>query len=351
MKIAQVSPLIEATPPCNYGGTERVVSCLTETLVEMGHEVTLFASGDSQTKANLVAPTPIALRGSKEAVDLTAHYIYMLELVQQMAPEFDVIHYHIDYLHFPLSRRTRTVQCTTMHGRLDLSDIAAIFKEFREMPLVSISNAQRRPLPYANFIRTVYHGLPPNSLTFNDHPEGYLAFIGRISEEKGPDKAIEIAIKTGYKLKIAAKVDKKDIDYYENYLKAKMAHPLVEYLGEVNMAQKNELLGNAAAVLFPITWPEPFGLVMIESLACGTPVIAFNYGSVPEIIENGVTGFVVNTTGEAVEKVHQIGMISRRRCRDEFEERFTSKRMAEDYLEAYQELLDQKEELKSVIQL
>lgn len=351
MKIAQVAPLVESVPPKNYGGTERVVSCLTDTLVEMGHEVTLFASGDSETKAKLIAPTHTALRSNKEAIDYYPHYIYMLELVQQMAPDFDIIHYHIDYMHFPLSRRNRTNHCTTMHGRLDLADTSAIFREFMEMPLISISDRQRHPLPYANFVKTVYHGLPPDSLAFNDKPEDYLAFVGRISPEKGPDKAIEIAKQTGRRLKIAAKIDNKDLNYYEDHIKKLMDHPLIEFVGEVDMHQKNELLRNAAALLFPIDWPEPFGLVMIESMACGAPVIAFDCGSVPEIIEEGISGFIVDDFQEAIDRVNKIDTINRASCRAQFEKRFTCERMAQDYMEAYQELVDQREDLQKVIPL
>jgi glycosyltransferase involved in cell wall biosynthesis len=351
MKIAQVAPLIESVPPKTYGGTERIVSYLTEQLVELGHEVTLFASGDSLTRANLVAPTHIGLRGNKEVVDYFAHYIYMMELVQQKINDFDIIHYHTDYYHFPLCRRNKTAHCTTLHGRLDLKDVRVLFNEFRETPLVSISNSQRKPLPYSYFVRTVYHGLPLSLLRYDENHQGYLAFLGRISPEKGLDKAIEIAKRSGVKLKIAAKIDANDVEYYNNHIKKLLDHPLIEYVGEIGDDEKNRFLGGAMATLFPINWPEPFGLVMIESMACGTPVIAFNKGSVPEVIDHGETGYIVNNVEEATAIIKQLGSFNRLRCRSRFEERFSDRRMALDYVEAYQILINQRQGIKKVVQI
>jgi glycosyltransferase involved in cell wall biosynthesis len=351
MKIAQVAPLIESVPPKAYGGTERIVSYLTEQLVDMGHDVTLFASGDSVTKASLVAPTYKGLRGNKDVVDIYTYYIYMLELVQQKINDFDIIHYHIDYFHFPLSRRNDIPQCTTMHGRLDLGDLRVLFNEFREMPLVSISNAQRAPIPYANFVKTVYHGLPLSLFSYSDQPKDYLAFLGRISPEKGLDKAIEISKLTGIPLKIAAKIDKSDEEYFEHHIKKLLDHPLIEFIGEINDNEKSQFLGDALAVLFPINWPEPFGLVMIESMACGTPVIAFRHGSVPEVIDHGETGFIVENVEDAVGKIREISSFSRLRCRTKFEERFSVKRMAENYVEVFQEMVNQRQDIKKVVQI
>jgi glycosyltransferase involved in cell wall biosynthesis len=341
MRIAQVAPLTESVPPTGYGGTERIVSYLTDKLVDMGHEVTLFASGDSITKAHLIAPTPVALRHQPEVIDPIAHIFYMLELVQQLKHEFDFIHYHVDYFHFPFSRRNAVAQCTTMHGRLDIPDLKVLFKEFREMPLISISNSQRKPLPYSNFMKTIYHGLPPQLFRFNENPGKYLAFVGRISPEKRLDRAIEIATRTGIPLKVAAKIDKVDVEYYEQKIRPLMDHPLVEFIGEINDREKSDFFGNACAVLFPIDWPEPFGLVMIEAMACGTPVIAFNCGSVPEVIDEEKTGYVVNSIEEAVEKVKNIQSLDRRLCRKIFEERFTDLRMANDYLMVYKQLVEE----------
>jgi glycosyltransferase involved in cell wall biosynthesis len=342
MRIAQVAPLTESVPPQAYGGTERIVAYLTDKLVDMGHEVTLFASGDSVTKAKLIAPTPVALRHNPIIVDAIAHIIHLLELVQQVRHEFDIIHYHVDYFHFPFSRRSTTAHCTTMHGRLDIADLIPLFTEFSDMPLVSISDAQRKPLFFANFIKTVYHGIPDDLLQLHEAKGQYLAFIGRISPEKRLDRAIEIATKAGMPLKVAAKVDKVDIPYYEEHIKPLLDNPLVEYIGEINDVEKNDFLGNASALLFPIDWPEPFGLVMIESMACGTPVIAFKCGSVPEVIDEGITGFIVSSVDEAVERVRQLGAIDRKLCRKVFEKRFSNQRMAEDYVALYQELIEAK---------
>ncbi|MFO7173261.1 MAG: glycosyltransferase family 4 protein [Bacillota bacterium] len=342
MRIAQVAPLYESVPPRLYGGTERVVSYLTEELVRRGHEVTLFASGDSQTSANLVAICPQALRLGG-AVDQMCHHILMLEKVFQLADSFDVIHFHCDYLHFPLSRRFAKVPVvTTLHGRLDLPDIRPLYEEFRDQPVVSISDAQRRPLPFLNWQRTVYHGLPADLYTFHEKPGDYLAFLGRISPEKRVDRAIEIARRVGMRIKIAAKIDAADRAYYEEKIRPLMQDPLVEFIGEIGEKEKDEFLGNAYALLFPIDWPEPFGLVMIEALACGTPVIAYPHGSVPEVLEDGVTGFIVRSIDEAVAAVERIPEIDRRACRAAFERRFTAERMAEDYLEVYTKLIEEK---------
>jgi glycosyltransferase involved in cell wall biosynthesis len=339
MRIAQVAPLFESVPPKYYGGTERVVSYLTEELVRQGHDVTLFASGDSVTDAKLVAATRRSLRLDKHCVDQIAHHVLMLERVVQRASSFDVIHYHVDYLHFPYSRRHATPHVTTLHGRLDIPDLVPLYREFRDMPVVSISEAQRDPLPFANWTRTVHHGLPVDLYDFCAEPGDYLAFIGRVAPEKRVDRAIEIAKRVGLPLKIAAKVDDVDRQYFENVVEPLLNHPLVEYLGEIGEGEKQEFLGNARALLFPINWPEPFGLVMIEAMACGTPVIALRRGSVPEVLDHGRTGFIVNDLDDAVAAARRIDDISRRRCREVFEDRFTATRMASDYVELYSALL------------
>jgi glycosyltransferase involved in cell wall biosynthesis len=338
MKIAQVAPLYESVPPHGYGGTERVVSYLTEELVREDHDVTLFASGDSKTAAHLVPCAPRSLRLGK-AVDTLAHHILMLEQVFQRAGEFDLIHFHIDYLHFPLSRRGSFNQLTTLHGRLDLPDLPLLYNEFSEMPLVSISDSQRKPLSQANWVGTVYHGLPPNSFTFCEKSDEYLLFLGRISPEKRVDRAIEIARRARRKLKICAKIDRVDRYYFNKHIKHLLEDPSIEFIGEVGHEKKNQLLGGALALLFPIDWPEPFGLVMIEALACGTPVIAFSCGSVPEIIIQGKTGFIVNEIEEAVDAAHRISSIDRRKCRQEFEDRFTDRHMAQNYVRIYEQQL------------
>ena len=338
MRIAQVAPLYESVPPRLYGGTERVVSWLTEELVALGHEVTLFASGDSVTNARLVAGSTQALRLDPNCMDSLAHHILMVERVYEQAEEFDLIHFHIDYIHFPLSRREQVPCVSTLHGRLDLPDLVPLYKEFRDMPLVSISDAQRKPLPWANWVGTVHHGLPASALSLKDGRGDYLAFLGRISPEKGLDQAIEIAIRSGMRLKVAAKIDRADLDYFEKKIKPLFEHPLIEFIGEIGHSEKGDFLGNAAALLFPIDWPEPFGLVTIEALASGTPVIAHPYGSVPEIIPDGVCGFHVQDVEEAVDAVHRIGEIDRRECRRHFELNFTAQRMARDYAKLYQQL-------------
>ncbi len=341
MRIAQVSPLYESVPPALYGGTERIVSNLTEELVRAGHDVTLFASGDSRTQARLVAPCRRALRLGNGWNDPLVPHVLMLEQVfaRADAGEFDVIHFHTDYLHYPLSRRCGVPAVTTMHGRMDLPDYRPLLAEYMDMPLVSISDAQRAPVPEANWKATVYHGLPRDLLRPGSGRGGYLAFLGRIAPEKGPDRAIEIARRVGMPLRIAAKVDAKDREYFERVIRPLIRPPHVEYIGEICDSRKSEFVGEAEAVLFPIDWPEPFGIVMIEAMACGTPVIAFRCGSVPEIVHHGETGFVVSSVEEAVHAVREVRGLSRRRCREVFEARFTSERMAADYLRVYREVI------------
>jgi glycosyltransferase involved in cell wall biosynthesis len=337
LRIAQVSPLYESVPPKLYGGTERIVAYLTEELVARGHEVTLFASGDSQTNARLVAPCARALRLAG-CVDPLAHHYVMLEELYRRASEFDVIHFHIDYLHFTASRRSEVKHLTTLHGRLDLEDLVSIYREFPDMPVVSISDAQRAPLPWVAWQGTVLHGLPVEL-----HRPGsggdYLAFLGRIAPEKGVDRAIEIARRVGMPLKIAAKIDAQDRAYFTAKIEPLFAQSHVEYLGELGEAAKGELLGGARALVFPIDWPEPFGLVMIEAMACGTPVIAYRRGSTPEVIDEGVTGFLVDDLEGAVHATARAGELSRATVRKTFERRFTSARMADDYLALYHRLV------------
>jgi glycosyltransferase involved in cell wall biosynthesis len=337
MRIAQVAPLYESVPPRRYGGTERIVSFLTEELVAQGHEVTLFASGDSLTRARHIAICPRALRLDQDVNDALAHHILLLETVFGMSREFDIVHFHIDYLHYPLTRRQGIANLTTLHGRLDLPDLVPLYRAFPEMPLVSISDSQRTPLPWVNWRRTVHHGLPENLYGFHHEPGRYLAFLGRISPEKRVDRAIEIARACGIPLKIAAKVDRVDEDYFNTVIRPLLSDPLVDYLGEIGDREKETFLGNALALLFPIDWPEPFGLVMIESLACGTPVIAYRRGSVPEVLEEGVTGFMVRNLAEATAAVGKLERLDRRRCREVFERRFSASRMVGDYLSLYQE--------------
>jgi glycosyltransferase involved in cell wall biosynthesis len=340
MKIAQVAPLFESVPPRLYGGTERVVSYLTEELVRQGHQVTLFASGDSMTSAELVACTPQALRLDPDVRDAIPHMMVMLDKVRERADEFDFLHFHIDYLHFPLFRADAGRSLTTLHGRQDLADHMPFYLRFSEMPLVSISDAQRNPLPKGNFVGTVYHGLPFDLYkpTF-DSKGGYLAFLGRISPEKRPDRAIQIARKAGLPLKIAAKVDRVDEAYFREVIAPMIDGRQIEYIGEINESAKSEFLGQAAALLFPIDWPEPFGLVMIEAMACGTPVLAFRCGSVPEIIDKEVTGHIVSSVEEAVAALPAVLALDRRVIRSRFEERFSSAQMATQYVKLYQKLL------------
>jgi glycosyltransferase involved in cell wall biosynthesis len=339
MRIAQVSTLYESVPPRAYGGTERVVSYLTEELVRLGHDVTLFASGDSTTSARLIAACPCSLRLLEDMTDRQAWHFAMLEKVVRQSAEFDLIHYHVDYLHFPFSRRLACPHLTTLHGRLDIPGLEQLYHEFTDIPLVSVSDVQRWPLPWLNWQATVYHGLSDDLYTFHEQPGDYPAFLGRIAPEKRPDRAVEIARRANVPLVIAAKVDNADRSYFEHSIKDLFHDPLVSFCGEVADLRKDEFLGNARALLFPIDWPEPFGLVMVEALACGTPVIAFRNGSVPEIIDDGVTGFVVDTIEEAVTAVGCTGHLDRRRCRQAFEERFTAARMAHAYLETYEKVL------------
>lgn len=312
-----------------------MVSYLTEELVEMGHEVTLFASGDSTTQAELVAVSPCALRLSRECVDPYVYHTLLLEQVFQRQETFDLVHFHTDYLHFPLSRRLEINQLTTLHGRLDMQDLVPLYREYAEMPLTSISNAQRKPLSWANWVANVYHGLPGDLFTPRAQVGKYLAVVGRISPEKRVDRAIRIALRAGMPLKIAAKIDKPDREYFTQVIEPMLREPSVEFLGEVSEPQKNELLGDAYALLFPIDWPEPFGLAMIEAMACGTPVIAYPYGSVPEVVDVGQTGFIVRDEDEAVNAVEKVEALSRIACRRVFEERFSAGRMAREYLAVY----------------
>jgi glycosyltransferase involved in cell wall biosynthesis len=340
MRIAQVAPLYESVPPQLYGGTERIVHYLTEELVALGHEVTLYAAGDSQTSAELVSVCPRSLRLDPECVDSLAHHMTMLELVSRRHREYDVVHFHIDYLHYMMSRLLGIRQLTTLHGRLDLPDLQSLYDVFGEMPVVSISEAQRRPLPQANWIGTVLHGLPIGLLDFSPKPRGYFAFVGRISPEKRVDRAIDIAKALSVPVRIAAKVAKADQDYYSEKIAPLFEHPLVEYMGEIPESEKAEFIGGADALLFPIDWPEPFGLVMIEAMACGTPVVAFDHGSVREVLEDGVTGYIVRDMPSAIEAARKAAGLDRRRIRQRFEERFSARRMAEDYVDLYQTLCE-----------
>jgi glycosyltransferase involved in cell wall biosynthesis len=339
MRIAQVAPLYESVPPKLYGGTERVVSYLTEELVRQGHRVVLFATADSATRAELrpVCDRALRLEGRK-ILDPLAHHLRMLEMVAQEAAEFDIVHFHIDYLHFPVTRRDGFAAVTTLHGRLDIADVTPLFREYNEMNLVSISDAQRTPMPWANWIGTVYHGLPENLYTPREEHGKYLAFLGRISPEKRVDRAIEVAKRVGMPIKIAAKIDAADRDYYEANIRHLMDDPLVEYLGEIGQQDKTEFLSNAYALMFLVDWQEPFGLVLTESMACGTPVIAFGMGSVPEVIDDGVTGYIVDGVEDAVGAVEQVATLDRHLIRRVFEERFSARRMCHDYVSVYQKI-------------
>jgi glycosyltransferase involved in cell wall biosynthesis len=338
MKIAQVAPLAESVPPKRYGGTERIVSYLTEELVAMGHEVTLFATGDSCTSAELVSGWPRPLRSDPGLRDRNIPYVIMLDEVCRRASEFDVIHCHLDYCHLSLLQRQPTPFLTTLHGRLDLPEVAALFRAFPDAPLVSISNDQRASLPHPDLVPTVYHGLPVNLLQPQPTRPTYLAFLGRISPDKGPERAIRIAHQTGIPLKIAAKVDQEDRDYFSKTIRPMIDGRTVAMQGEITEAQKAEFLSGAVALLMPIDWPEPFGVVMIEAMACGTPVIAFNRGSVPEIVDHGVTGLIVEDELEAAAVIGEVHTMSREIVRSQFERRFTARRMALDYLDVYRDL-------------
>jgi glycosyltransferase involved in cell wall biosynthesis len=338
MRIAQVAPLAEAVPPNLYGGTERVVSWLTEELVHQDYDVTLFASADSRTSAKLVPCAPKALRLAGFN-DHTASLLVMLDQVRRRAAEFDVIHFHIDLLQFPLFKQIFGKCLTTMHGRLDLPDFHPVYRAFPDMPLVSISDSQRKPMPPVNWRATIHHGLPASLYPLNDRAGDYLVFLGRISPEKRPDRAIEVAIRSGVRLKVAAKVDRADREYFEHEIEPKLDHPLIEFIGEVDDAGKRDLLGGALALIFPIDWPEPFGLVMIEAMSMGTPTIAWRSGSVPEVIDEGVSGVIVDSVQEAVQTVDRIRSMDRAKVRQCFETRFTAEQMANAYLRVYAELL------------
>lgn len=342
MKIAQVAPLAEAVPPKLYGGTERVVSYLTESLVELGHDVTLFASGDSVTQAELVPVWPRALRLDPDVHDYIAPIFMMLEQLSRRACEFDIVHLHLDYFSYPLLRYLDEPAITTLHGRLDLKELQELYRCYSDIPVVSISHSQREPLPHANYVANVYHGLPKNLLHPGDGRGGYLAFLGRISPEKAPDAAIRIACEAGMQLKIAAKVDAVDEEYFESTIKPLLNEPNVEYIGEISEGEKSEFLGNAAALLFPIVWREPFGLVMIEAMACGTPVIAYRRGSVGEVLEDGVTGVIVDNEHEGAVAARRVHALDRKRIRAEFERRFTARHMAQRYVDLYRTLIAHK---------
>lgn len=338
MRIAQVAPLAEAVPPRLYGGTERVVHYLTEELVAQGHDVTLFASGDSRTRARLVPCWPTALRLAAGCLDRVLPHILAIEMVQSQAHLFDVIHFHIDGLHFPLARRSPAPVLTTVHGRQDLPELAPLYREFDDLPLVSISDDQRRPVPWANWAATVHHGLPPDMLRPSYGPGGYLAFLGRFSPEKRFDRAVEIARLTGIPLKAAAKADPTEQDYFDTVIRPLLADPLVEWVGEIGEDGKAAFLGGAIAHLFPVDWPEPFGLVMIEAMACGTPTIAWPCGSVLEVIDHGISGFLVDSVAGAAAAVTACAKLDRRLCRRTFERRFSAGRMARDYLSLYRSI-------------
>ena len=340
MRIAQIAPLFEAVPPASYGGIERIVSYLTAEHVRLGHDVTLYASGDSVTEARLRPCCERGLRSDGRCANPLPHHLAMLHRVCEEAHEFDVVHFHTGYLHLPLACRSPVPSVTTAHDRLDPPDLRGLFQAFRSSPFVSISAAQREPMRWLNWMGTIYHGLPPDLYHGTESPQPYLAFVGRLSQEKGIEAAMEVAKRTGMPLKIAAKIGHEDQEYFDQVLRKLLDHPLVEYVGEISDAEKQHLLGDATATLFPIGWPEPFGLVMIESMACGTPVIAYPCGSVPEVVDHGATGLIVDTVDQAVEAVGIVGRLSRRRCREVFEERFTTRRMAEEYLAVYARLME-----------
>lgn len=335
MKIAQIAPLTESVPPKLYGGTERIVSFLTEELVKQGHQVTLFASGDSQTSAELIPCCPTALRLA-EISDPVPYTVLQLEKVYRRAAQFDILHFHTDHLHFPLMRGMSGKTVTTMHGRLDRAELQPLFAEFDDIPLVSISDHQRLPLA-ARWVGTVYNGVPAELFRYSPADQGgYLAFLGRLSPEKRPDRAIEIAARAGCHLKIAAKIDRVDQDYFDEIIKPLLASPHVEFIGEIDDRKKQTFLGSAKALLFPIDWPEPFGLAMIEAMACGTPIIGWRNGSVPEVIDHGVTGFVVDSIDDAVRAVEQVEILDRMQIRRVFEKRFSASQMALNYTQIYE---------------
>jgi len=343
LRIAMVAPLFESVPPKLYGGTERVVAYLTDELVRQGHEVTLFASGDSHTAARLRPMSPCGLRLDPDCHDPLAHHVVMLDEVAEAAPGFDAIHFNIDYWHFPMSRRLGLPAITTLHGRLDIPDLLPLYRRFHDMPLVSVSDSQREPLRWANWAATIHHGLPAQLHSFQPALGSYLAFLGRISPEKRPDRAIRIARRAGIPLKIAAKVDRVDQAYFDERIRPLLRDPGVEFIGEINEQEKTQFLGDAMALLFPIDWSEPFGLVMIEAMACGTPVVAWGNGSVNEVIDEGVSGYIVHDEDAAVAAVARCAGHDRRRCRQAFEERFTVERMARDYVAVYRGLNQQRQ--------
>ena len=350
MRIAQIAPLVESCPPRLYGGTERIVSWLTEELVRQGHEVTLFASGDSRTRARLVPVCEVALRLNPAARDPIPHHMILLDKVRRRASEFDVLHFHIDLLHLPLVHCFTQPALTTLHGRLDLPDLQPLYRTFPDVALASISDAQRAPMPPVNWMGTVLHGLPRELLPLQPNPVGgYLAFLGRISPEKRPDLAIEIATRAGMQLRIAAKIDEVDRKYWEERIAPLVrAHENVQFIGEIDERTKADFLGNAGALLFPIDWPEPFGLATIEAMACGTPVLAFRRGSAPEVIEDGVSGVIVDDVEQAVAALPRVLALDRAQVRASFERRFTAERMANDYLAIYRRLIEQRGEAANV---
>ena len=339
LRIAQVAPLAESVPPRGYGGTERVCSWLTEELVRQGHDVTLFASADSMTSAELAPCCPSALRGAG-VHNHAPSLLLMLDRVRRLADSFDVIHFHVDLYQFPLFQDLAWKSLTTLHGRMDLREMHTVYRAFSRMPLVSISDAQRRPIADANWVATVPHGMPGSLIPYSAGGGEYLAFLGRVSPEKGPDRAIEIAIRAGIPLKIAAKVDPVDQQYFDAAVRPWLDHPLIDFLGEVDDVQKRAFLGGARALLFPIRWPEPFGLAMIEAMAAGTPVIAWRNGSVPEVVDPGVTGFIVESIDQAVEALDRVSVLDRMNVRRRFEQRFAVERMADDYLALYRQAAD-----------
>lgn len=344
LRIAQVAPLYESVPPKMYGGTERIVSFLTEALISMGQDVTLYATGDSITDARLVPVIPAALRLDPNKVDQIAPHITMVQMVQNDLREYDIVHYHIDYLHFPASHCSKKAHLTTLHGSLGIPELQSLYNMYREPPVVSISHSQRTPLPQANWVGTVYHGLPETLFQPVYSVGKYLAFLGRVSPEKGLDDAIRISKAVGIPLKIAAKVDAADREYFEKVISPMLSDPLIEFIGEVNEHEKQNFIGDAMALLFPIKWFEPFGLVMIESLACATPVVAYGRGSVSEILNDGVDSFVVNNVEEAIAAVRNLNSIDRHSCRSTFDRRFTARHMAENYLQVYREVIAMKQE-------
>ena len=339
LRIALIAPLAEAVPPLLYGGTERVVAHLADSLVSLGHDVTLFASGDARTAARLIEGRERAIRLDPSPLKSgVAAHLSMLHEVRSRADEFDVLHFHIDLLHFPLFEHIAHRTLTTLHGRLDIADLVDVYRRWAEYPLVSISDSQRKPLPHANWMATVHHGVPPSLCEFSPTHQGYVAFLGRISPEKRPDRAIEIATGASIPLKIAAKVDAVDAGYFQEVVEPMLQAPQTEFVGEIDDAAKSAFLGGAAALLFPIDWPEPFGLVMIEAMACGTPVIAWDAGSAAEIVEEGVSGFVVRSIDEAIDALRRIQSLDRARIRATFERRFSAQTMSKNYLRLYSEL-------------